>query len=214
MLINQKLLAARHALSTDPARYNLNGLHFRDRENVTATDGHRAIRIHLPALSTKEFPDVAGAVITDDPIKPFIMPGDTVQKIRKAIPKRSSMPILCNAAIDRSVDSNGEMQVITTDLESTEVIRFRPIDGTFPDVDAVDPDVGANGDPLVRIGINAAYLKDAAAAIQEFTGNRNAVVCIRLRWCEDLDLKPMILEGTDKEGGTIKVIQMPMRLDK
>src|SRR5437867_1836182 len=76
--------------------------------------------------------------------------------ILKALPKRSSLPILEHACVDVPASNvNGTFRAVATDLETTTPIEVRKVDGEFPTYSQVIP----GGEPVFSIGFDTCLLR-------------------------------------------------------
>ena len=112
---------ARFAMSTEEARYYLNGMHFHTAENgatavlrAVATDGHRLAKVEAPLPS-----GAAG-------MPPIIVPRKAIGEIRKLIEGADDVHVSLSAS---------KIQVRVGDAQ----LVSRLIDGTFPDYERVIP---------------------------------------------------------------------------
>ena len=102
--------------------------------------------------------------------KAFILARSTVEKAIKNIPKRKDLPILQNVAIGLSeVKGSEPFKAVcqTTDLENTDNVEARVIDGKFPNYRQVLPDFAGSGD-YHRVGVDAKHLKDICAQLEKY----------------------------------------------
>lgn len=111
-------------------------------KGTETTNGHLAIRVSVPkgeAHQEKNFPTVEG--VCPEPAPDFILPVDAAKKVRSAIPKRTTIPVLHHAMVGQT--SRGTITLATTDLETPQTFAPRCMDITrWPNIDAVWPKDG------------------------------------------------------------------------
>lgn len=103
--------------------------------------------------------------------KPFILARSTVEKAIKNIPKRKDLAILQNVAIGLSeVKGLEPFKAVcqTTDLENTDNVEARTVDGKFPNYKQVLPDFEGSGD-FQRVGVDAKHLKDICTQLEKYS---------------------------------------------
>lgn len=200
------LLAKEHDItafvSSDPARPNINGVHFNAAKNrLEATDGRILAVINV--VESEEFPPVKGGE-TAQPLA-CIIPSLTLRKGLANIPKRHSLPILEHAKLD----SNGKVTLTTTDLDNEQSVTGKPIDGQYPNVDAVIP----KQDDYRAICLDA----NAVAVICEWAKKHGKVS--RQQWqTQDIrfeikdELSPVLFTVRSESGLELKGVLMPCRM--
>lgn len=207
MLVSKAQLTVRHAASKDTSRYNLNGIRFEADGRTVATDGHRLYTVTAEVPSDDDYPNVADVENTSEPLEPFILPSETADRVRKAIPKKQRAPILEYARLDvASTNANGSARFVTTDIENAQVVEGRKIEGEFPDWRKVMPE---EGKAQVTVTLNWQYLADIGKALNEFApGSRGKAVKLEITDA----LSPVKFTATDPDSGAeFTGIIMPMR---
>ena len=139
-LFNKKQLEIIKFSSTDSTRAALHGLLF-DGNKTVATDGHRLVYVESEPEERVEWQ--ANGVEWSENDKPFIVHRPTIEKALKNIPKKPDLPVLENAAIGLKVVPTGHPDKVvcqTTDLDNTENVEARTVDGKFPSYEQVIPD--------------------------------------------------------------------------
>ena len=119
----------------------------------------------------------ANGVKWDTSTKPFTLPRSTVEKALKNIPKKVDMAILKNVAIGLEFDKKGKaVKAVcqTTDLENTDNVQGRLVDGKFPNYKQVLPDF-ENGD-YQRVSVNAKYLKEVCAQLEKYNDGNHPII--------------------------------------
>jgi len=153
MLLNKQTLDIADICSRDETRPALNGLRV-TRKFVEATDGHKLVRVTLPAQNDEDYPKIKGF----KPLKrskntEVIIDRSHVTDIKKSIPKLKAWhhpPILAHAQIDFH-GANSSVRVATTDLDKSNITEYRTIEGPFPNTERsipktkpkIEQDVGA-----------------------------------------------------------------------
>ncbi len=103
--------------------------------------------------------------------KPFILARSTVEKAIKNIPKLKDLPHLQNVAIGLSEVVNGlpfKAVCQTTDLENTDNVEARLVDGKFPNYKQVLPDFEGSDD-FHRVGVDAQHLKNICTQLEKYS---------------------------------------------
>lgn len=139
MIIRREALqAAMAAVTADDTRYFLNAIQAEpDNNRLVSTNGHVLLIVTDTApMDDADFPIVAGAEFHGNPDKPVLMPADIVTKMIKAMPKRSTLPILGAAQLARN-GSPDTATLASTDLQAPTVATIKPSDATFPQYDRV-----------------------------------------------------------------------------
>lgn len=181
MLLNKKAFAVINAASKDENRYSINGLLIEPDGSAVATNGHVLIKF-TPAEqeNAKEFPKIDGVnPVSEETLKAFILSRDSVEQIKKAVPKhRSSFPILSNIALDvEQTNKNGNAVMAVTDLENPQVFRPQKVDADFPDYRKVVP----TDEPKISFGVSVEVLDTIVKTLKATNvkgvkiGVRNAV---------------------------------------
>lgn len=145
---------ARYAISTEEARYYLNGIYFHVRDNellAVATDGHRLARI------TTEKP---GGIEIDG----IIIPRKCIAEVLKIIDE---------------VDDNVALEISDTKIRFTlgnVIITSKVIDGTFPDYNRIIP---TGNDKIVSVSASA--LAQGIDRVSSIASERTRAVKVGLR---------------------------------
>jgi len=165
-LLGKRSLEIIKLACNDETRQALNGLYV-DGDTTVVTDGHKLIRVKSQSPPVCDWP-ANGIKWTVE--EPFIIDKKTVEKALKNIPKKQAIPILHNAAVGLiKVEEGTAKKAVcqTTDLERTENIETRTVDGKFPDYKRVIPDY-ENESEYSRIGISAKYLMDVCSILKNY----------------------------------------------
>lgn len=135
MLLVSRLNLECQVASDDAGRFQLNGLHFTD-DFVESTDGHILLRTPYADENIEEFP--ADGHEMPNGGGNSIVPMTAIAKVIKALPK-SIRPILENAAFESGED--GKARFFMTDLDTSQKIEAKVIEGQYPDTSRVMVDV-------------------------------------------------------------------------
>lgn len=209
MLYSKNQLAVRHAASKDESRANLCGVRFKKDGTVEATDGHILCRIKAEAPPVEEFPVVVGAEL-DGEVEDFTLELGAVERIVKAIPKRTRMPVLAHAAVNVSAtNGNGSAEFITTDLETAQTIKGRKLDDHWPNTDSVIPAEDGEG---ASFCVNLSLLVRIEKAVREFRGNAQTGAPVRVKLGRDA-FSPIRITAKNPGVGELTAVVMPMRMD-
>lgn len=123
MLINKLNLLVSKFASKTKSRYAIPGVHIGPK-GTTATDGYRLVRISLPKGRPENFPAVEGfepAIEAEE----MVLGLETLDKVGKAIPKSSNLPMLEHAQIGKV--TNGKVKIAVTDLETSQVFGAKTL---------------------------------------------------------------------------------------
>jgi len=207
-LLGKRSLEIIKLASNDETRQALNGLYV-DGDTTVVTDGHKMMRVKSQSLPVSEWP-ANGVKWTVE--EPFIIDKKTVEKALKNIPKKQAIPILHNAAVGLVKVGDGEAKKAvcqTTDLERTENIETRTVDGKFPDYKRVIPDY-ENLEQYSRVGISAKYLMDVCSILKNYDERMNLITIYFKK--EETGNSSIVLTAEDGEGNEATAVIMPMRL--
>lgn len=161
MLIDKRAASIAVACSTEETRQALCGVHVRKDGTLEATNGHMLLRVAPPEWPSSELP----GHWPNDPMTDKVLAADSVRAVAKALPKKSNLPILLCAAIGPNGGPDTAKAVVNI-AEDEQTIGMRLMPGTFPETDQVMP----KGDPIVRVQLSAAYLKDLASCADRWNG--------------------------------------------
>ena len=174
MLLNKKVFALHRAAYVGADRPYINGVSIQTDGSGVATDGALLVK-WTPAYveDPKEYPVVDGVnPISDVSLIPFTLERETCQKIEKSIPRRTTLPILSQVALDvAQTNQGGTAFMAVTDLQTPQIFRARKInqideggleDNAFPQYERVIP----TAEPAVTISFNLANLKRLIDTLQ------------------------------------------------
>ncbi len=196
MLYNKHNFAVAKFTGKSGVRLELKGVFFTSTKTV-ATDSFKLVEINAPKVNAEDFPVVQGKSIMRG-FKPFIVSAKGLRDIK--FPKRPPhLSVLENAGIKHI--SENTVEFITTDLESSNSVSVRRIQGEFPEYESIIP----TGKPVVEVIVNAQYLVDMLQVLGALDNNR--LVKIKLYGKE----KPLVIEaGKDQKG---RGLLMPIKGD-
>lgn len=177
MLLPKNVIQAHlKTVATEPARHQLNGVHFsRPSSNGTigaiqaqSTDGKVLQRTTWTEQDWKEFPTPEDSTKIEPSAElDAIVPTDSLKSIVKSC-KPSPKPILDNiAAVTEDKRTTGTIEAIATDLNSVQRHTIHPIDATYPNVDSV---LESLGDVTSTLKINPAHMIRCLEAIVAASG--------------------------------------------
>lgn len=223
-LLNRKNLEIVKLASNDETRAALNGLLI-DGNTTVASNGHIAIEVKAEALPSEDWP--ANSVKWSAEEKPFIMDRKTVEKVLKNIPKKTSMPILQNVATGLiQVEEGSAKKYVcqTTDLDRTENLEARTIEGIFPKYQQIIPPFESEA-LYQRVGISAGYLKEVCSILEKYKDSKMITLYVRkdqdaVKASEGVKAKeavqganfPIVLTAEDENKTKATAVIMPMRL--
>lgn len=215
MLIPRQAFMVRDFVGDD-RHDSLNGIRVEPRGTslaTVATDGHRlAYYVAKRTDSASDFPVIDGVDPCGD-CTPFTLPADAAEMIERAIPRKSRIPALGNAALDATqTDANGHAVFAVTDLETQQTFRPAKLDDRFPDYQAVIPT-----DEMAQavIGIDLAYLESACKMLRRM-GFRTAELRLNkpsettFKETTTLIPRPIVLRA-ENESATASAVIMPVQ---
>lgn len=174
MLLNKYNLSLAKLVSKENSRYTINGIHV-TASGTEVTDGHRAVRISLPAQDVNSFPVIEG--VQDVPAPDFILPSDIAAKIASNIPSKSTIPVIKNAIV--GISPAGSSVLAVTDLENPIVFKPRMLSGQFPRLDSVWPAMlnkrvaNVKENEYVAVSLNAQYVIDILRELVAFSAENS-----------------------------------------
>jgi len=220
-LFNKKQLEHIKLASKDETRQVLCGLRI-EGDSTVSTDGHRLMKVTWnKPRDIEDWP--ANGIKWTKKDKPFILPRSTVEKALRNIPKRPAYPILENVAIGLK-DTNGKgpdkFVVQTSDLENTDNVEGKTVEGKYPDYKQIMPDyenliqeplsleVNPNPAPqYIKVGLNARYLKEICTQLEKYK-DRSHMITLHVKEADS----PVCITADDGEGTEAVAVVMPMKL--
>ena len=205
-LYSKQQLQVVKACSKDETRAALNGV-LVDKNKLVATDGHRMIVVEDKAIdNSKDWP--VNGVDWQASNKPFIIPSSAINKAIKNIPKSKDtrgLPILEKVAIGETPENTITLQ--TTDLDTTDNVKTKTVDGKFPDYERVIPTLGEVGGYDKKVGLNAHYMIEALQLMINFADDKSKMVTFHMK-----DENHSIVLTCENEETKTTCVVMPMRL--
>jgi DNA polymerase III sliding clamp (beta) subunit (PCNA family) len=175
-LLNKHNFAIAALASKESSRYTLTAIEV-SPEGTAATDGHVLCVVSAPKGSDakpERFPAVDG--FEDKGDGKFLLPADQAARIAKALPVKSTMPILKNAAVsyrDKAEAGIGNSAAIAvTDLAAPQVFRTQNPNGQFPNYKRILDQPA----PTLRMAFNAKQLGTVLKQVAGFTDHRASEV--------------------------------------
>lgn len=189
--------------STDPTRYVITGIHYNQKaKRLEATTG--TILVNVPVIE-KEREDLSPLGNSEAEPLEAIIPLPAFKKALGNIPK-SNLPDL----EAMRMDSNGKVTFTTCDLDTTQNVSTKPIDGQYPNVQNVIP--AKDESYTLSIGLNANLLALIAAYAQKHVkegGNGEQIVKFHFKD----NLSPVLFEMvTEKNNLKVEGVLMPCRM--
>lgn len=165
MLIPKSLLNLHRAASEDAARYQIHGVRFTRRGEhegeAVATSGKVLLRARWREDPAEEFPQMPGA----PPVNGVTWSqgqGVTIDTLDckaalRAAPKYSPKPVLENVVLGPEHDGLEPINLVSTDLDTTSVIRAKPVQGSYPQYESVcdspELDINLRLNPVVLLDL-------------------------------------------------------------
>ena len=199
MLLSRESFCVRHAVSADDPRYSLRGILLEPSGRMVATDGYM-LALYDPKFvpAEEEFPTIAG-VKGSKLDKPVILDATGCELVRKAIPKRQTIPVLEHVLVD-GAQSNGTVPMAVTDLERPQTFQVPVLDGQFPRYENVIPKTAP--ELVQRFGI---ALLERALKIAKDAGAKNVDMALYGEWASG----PAVIEAVT-DAGEVSILVMPM----
>lgn len=209
-LYNRKQLEIVKLACKDDTRQVMTGLYV-DGNTTVITDGHKLIAVKSETETKVEDWPANSIPWKKNDTDPFIISREQVEKALKNIPKKPSMPILEHVAIGKVENDHGkkELSCQTTDLESTDNVEGREIDGTYPDFKKVMPPY--LDDKLYQaIGVSAKYLKEICTLLEKYQPRGNKITLhVRKSQAHKVISFPMKISTEEGEVDDIPVTPLP-----
>jgi DNA polymerase III sliding clamp (beta) subunit (PCNA family) len=174
-----------------------------DKETVV-TDGYILCRVSHPkggaTVKPETFPVVEGFAPGDE-FKRVLLHAADAKEIARAIPKKTTIPVLKHAALSITGD---KIQVAVTDLDTPRVFTPRSVTGQFPNWECVIP----KQPPAFEITVDAHLLLQLARYAAEFCPGDAAPV--RLQF-QDADSAVRLDACNNETGQGMTALLMPLR---
>ena len=146
-------------------------------DKTVVSDAKYLIEVQAPNSEAAEFPTLDGCTQAET-FEPFLLPAEAAQKVAKAIPTKSKLPILHHVAVGAEADSEFA-KLATTDLDAPTITRVRKTRGQFLAYDHLFPTTA----PALKICFDANKLAKLLNGISKAMGkgkNEEAVVTMEL----------------------------------
>jgi len=210
MLLNKASLRLATLAPDEESRYTLRAICV-NASSAVVTNGHYLVIATHPTRNdddgnpidaTAQFPVTPGLehrAVTGN--EELLVSRDAAIAALKALPKKTTLPILANAAIG----ADGNLYVNT--LENVAVSKYTA-EGKFPNWQAVMP----TGEPVAEIAFDAHYLKALAQYFIDAQSDKPKSVSVRLTiYSKDTAAR---FDARNSDGQYLTAVLMPMRIDK
>jgi DNA polymerase III sliding clamp (beta) subunit (PCNA family) len=206
-LLNKHNFAIAALASKESSRYTLQAIEV-SPEGTAVTDGYVLCVVSAPEANNQNFPAVDG--FEDKGDGKFILPADQAARIAKALPVKSTIPILKNAAVsysDKAEAGVGNSAAIAvTDLAAPQVFRTQNPNGQFPNYKRILDQPA----PTLRMAFNAKQLGTVLKQVAGFTDDRASEVVFSFTDAQS----PVKFEARNDETGQImQGCVMPLRME-
>lgn len=208
MLLNKHNLNIAALCSKEESRFTLNSILVTPDATVE-TDGHQLVKVTLPPdMKAESFPVREGQSPAVDSWKPFLLPASEALNIAKALPKKTTMPVLKYAAVTEDTDKNGHSSIAVTDLEMARVFNTKKPEGNFPDFERIMP---KKEDAEFRIAFNAELLRRVLQQVEAFRSEEHNAECV---FSFASPSGPLRVDARNGQGQEFTGVIMPLRADK
>lgn len=146
-------LSVRHAAAKESTRYAYAGVHLERGGRAVATDGKVLLVVEPSTDKADPLPKAMRPAMPE----PVTMSTDTVEVVRKALPKRKQWDTHPRRLF--AIQVNGQHEAVTQDSRHT----FEPILGDFP----AYMDVVPKGEPTAKIRLGVPQLMQILKALKE-----------------------------------------------
>ena len=196
-MLNRHNLEIASLCSKEQSRYSLGGILVQPRRTAV-TDGHLLMIVDTEAQVTSDnFPLTPGCTASDE-FTPFILPAKSALDIARAIPKRSTIPVMMMAAVGSESDSNGHAVMAVNDLESPKVFTPKKSEGTFPEVDKCVPDIGTE---TVSFSLDLHLLIPLLKEMEKLADTKSAAVATFRVKDNNSPIRIDVRNGTTEQNG-------------
>ena len=194
MLVNKKALVLKEVI--DKGHSTLSHLKVTNKE-VIATNGKILLQLKNPSQELlQDFPQVEGLNSTENET---YLNEETISKIEKNLPKRTSLPILENFVIGEDKE---KILIFLTDLENDIKITQKKSEIDYPkNIEQLYPEKSK-----FKVTLSFSLLKQLVKVIENLSKNNKGIT---FSFTED-STKPIKIEFKD-EDVDLKGLIMPMR---
>lgn len=193
MLLTKKQLNLHHTASKDDSRPVLTQLYVRKiGEEIVAvsTDSYVLAEVREPAQPVDDYPNVTPDQPNDASIESAFVQADVAKKILPMIPKKTLLPILTMALLQKN-------ELVTTDLDKTTKFITHEQEGKYPEYEKLIP-----APAEFSVTIDPAKLKQV---LEVFKDERS----LTIEFGKD-KMSPVVLRG-GSAGTKITGVVMPLR---
>lgn len=206
-LLNRKSLRLAELAPKEESRYTLRALSVTDKETVV-TDGHLLVRVTHPKVDAGHFPTIPGFA-AGKAFERVLLPVDAAKDIAKAIPTKTTIPILAHAALAVTTDADGaHLSVAVTDLDTHRVFSPKAMSGQYPNWQAVMP----HEVPVFSISVDANLLLKLCKYVTEFKKDDNGPATVRMSFTGPQNAVRLDAVSKDTQQGMTALL-MPVRAD-
>lgn len=168
-LLNKHNLELAKLASKEENRFLLQGILVQP-ESTVVTDGQVLMEVTTADFRAADFPQPPGIASATDEWKPFVLSAQDALAIAKTIPKKTTTPILSNAAV-ATPNGDDHMTIFTTDLERHNPVTVRKLTGTYPDYKRV---IWPAEEAEFAINVNARNLADVLDFVAKFNESKRS----------------------------------------
>lgn len=194
---NNNLLVGKIA-SKDESRPILNGVKF-EPEATIATDGFKMLIVETP--KDVEADDMGDLPSVNQSNYNVVIDKDTVENVRRSLPKKPILPWLKNAYFTDSSDDVAQM--ITTDGLSSQKHSAHVVEGDYPAYAAVIP----SGSPLANTHVNVKFLKQLVDTLNQMDIEENTIQ-INV-YADDM---PVTITAKTEQDQNVQAVIMPVKV--
>ena len=166
-----------------------------------ATDGYRLMLVTNPRFSEDNFPATKDG---EKPVKVnemIVISKEDAEKVKKAIPKKFSMPIFKNAALLKP--ENGSVRFLTTNLQDEQIITAPKLNVKPPKLRSAFP----RRKPTLSLMFNINLLAPLLNAISKVLCDSNIPVVKIDVWDEET---PLRIKAKNESGQKVYALIMPI----
>lgn len=170
MLLNKWNFGLHRFAARDESRYSIGVVRVVEDATIS-TDGHRLTRLTIPKAEAENFPQMEGINPAASVNGGVSLSVEDAKRIEKMLPKKSTIPILVNAALDPGEVKAETVKVGMTDLETPQVLSCQRQTGQFPNWEIVIP----KDEPVLTIDLDAKLLGELLDYVAKFDDREHRV---------------------------------------
>lgn len=167
------------------------------KDKTVATDRFRLIEMSTPAEEGKDplenYPTAGVKNILTKLEEPLMLEAKTVSKLK--ILKVKQLSEIQGAVLVDAKDGLGSVQLVSTDLSSTNQVSIRPTAGSFPKYEMLMPSEESIKEDYAVVEINAEYLAEVLQILSKLDGTH----CVTLGINKKVHGKPVIVFAKNNE---------------